>query len=141
MATQENSVEALRELIDQENGKIENEDNAFKIVVTDEAGKILYKTKQVKEQQIDLHEEIRHVMGFTMNQPFENAYHMIETSREEFTTLVPLTLQDKIITSLLVDFHKEKPSQVRMKVPYLFHWCYVVYRIIFLDNKTQNESN
>ncbi|WHP43710.1 HAMP domain-containing sensor histidine kinase [Lysinibacillus boronitolerans] len=95
LATQENSVEALRELIDQENGKIENEDNAFKIVVTDEAGKILYKTKQVKEQQINLHEEIGHVMDFTMNQPFENAYHVNETSRKEFTTLVPLTLQDK----------------------------------------------
>lgn len=95
LATQENSVEALRELINQENGKIENEDNALKIVVTDETGKILYKTKQVKEQQIDLHEEIRHVMDLTMNQPFENAHHVIETSRKEFTTLVPLTLQDK----------------------------------------------
>ena len=31
LATQENSVEALRELIDQENGKIENEDNALKL--------------------------------------------------------------------------------------------------------------
>ena len=124
-----------------ENGKIENEDNALKIVVTDETGKILYKTKQVKEQQIDLHEEIRHVMDFTMNQPFENAYHVIETSRKEFTTLVPLTLQDKIIISLSVGFHRVKRLLVRVKDPYLFHWCYFVYRIIFLYNKTQNESN
>ncbi len=96
LATQENNMDALKQMIEQENEKIEGDQNALKISVTDEAGEVLYKTKQVKEQNIDLHEEIRHAMDFATNQPFDNAYpESIETSQEEFTTLVPLTLQGK----------------------------------------------
>ncbi|MFL1995592.1 HAMP domain-containing sensor histidine kinase [Lysinibacillus irui] len=96
LATQENNVNVLRQLIEQEDENFESDQNALKIVVTDEVGKVLYKTKQVKESQIDLHEEIRKVMDFTINQPFDQAYpDTIEISRREFSTLVPLTLQDK----------------------------------------------
>lgn len=96
LAIQENSVNVLKQWIDQENDKVDSAQNALQIIVTDEGGKILYKTKQVKEQEIDLHEEIRNVMDFAINQPFNHTYPgAIETSREAFTTLVPLTLQDK----------------------------------------------
>ncbi|KPN95170.1 cell wall metabolism sensor histidine kinase WalK [Lysinibacillus sp. ZYM-1] len=94
-AIRENSVDILRQSIDQENEKIESHQNTLKMIVTDEVGEVLYKTMQVKEEHIDLHEEIRHVMNFTINQPFEEEFPNMVTSREEFTTLVPLTLQDK----------------------------------------------
>jgi len=95
LAIRENSVDMLRQSIDQENEKIESRQNTLKMIVTDEVGEVLYKTKQVNEEHIDLHEEIRHVMNFTINQPFEEEFPNMVTSREEFTTLVPLTLQDK----------------------------------------------
>ncbi|WP_370689954.1 sensor histidine kinase [Lysinibacillus fusiformis] len=95
LAIQENSVDSIRQSISQENEKMDNHQNTLKMIVTDEDGEVLYKTKQVKEEHIDLHEEIRNAMSFTMNQPFEEGFPSIVTSREEFSTLVPLTLQDK----------------------------------------------
>ncbi|WP_404804759.1 sensor histidine kinase [Lysinibacillus fusiformis] len=95
LAIQENSVDSIRQSISQENEKMENHQNTLKMIVTDEDGEVLYKTKQVKEEHIDLHEEIRNAMSFTMNQLFEKGFPSMVTSREEFSTLVPLTLQDK----------------------------------------------
>jgi len=95
LAIQENSVDSLRQSIDQENEKMESHQNSLKMIVTDEGGEVLYKTKHVKVEHIDLHEEIRNAMNFTINQPFEEGSPNMVTSREEFSTLVPLTLQDK----------------------------------------------
>ncbi|MCT6817270.1 MAG: two-component sensor histidine kinase, partial [Lysinibacillus fusiformis] len=81
LAIQENSVDSIRQSISQENEKMENHQNTLKMIVTDEDGEVLYKTKQVKEEHIDLHEEIRNAMSFTMNQLFEKGFPSMVTSR------------------------------------------------------------
>ena len=96
LASNENSLEALQQMIESENYKFEMEQNALKVIVTDENGKVLYKTKQVEEKQINLHYKIRNVMDFAINHPLNN-YEVpaIEQLRQEFIAFYPLTIEDK----------------------------------------------
>ena len=55
----ENKLEAISNMIEMENQNLEQGSRALKILVTDESGKVLYKTKQAQEEQIDLHNTIR----------------------------------------------------------------------------------
>lgn len=92
-AIDDNSVDALRQLIENENVMLEMKQNALKVIVTDESGKVLYKTKQAEEEQINLHNKIGHVMEYAINQPL-NA-QTIEQSRQEYIAFYPLTIEDK----------------------------------------------
>ncbi|HWI47309.1 MAG TPA: HAMP domain-containing sensor histidine kinase [Rummeliibacillus sp.] len=96
LAINENSVEALQQMIESENVKLEMKQSALKVIVTDENGKVLYKTKQVEEEQINLHSKIRNAMDFTINHPLYN-YEIpaIEQLRQEFIAFYPLTIEDK----------------------------------------------
>ncbi|WP_305884001.1 HAMP domain-containing sensor histidine kinase [Lysinibacillus sp. Ag94] len=96
LASNENSLEALQQMIELENDKFEMEQSALKVIVTDENGKVLYKTKQVEEKQINLHNKIRNVMDFAINHPLNN-YEVpaIEQLRQEFIAFYPLTIEDK----------------------------------------------
>lgn len=96
LASNENSLEALQQMIESENHKFEMEQSALKVIVTDENGKVLYKTKQVEEKQINLHYKIRNVMDFAINHPLNN-YEVpaIEQLRQEFIAFYPLTIEDK----------------------------------------------
>ncbi|MGE7908773.1 ATP-binding protein [Lysinibacillus xylanilyticus] len=96
LASNDNSLEAIQQMIESENLKLEMKQNALKVIVTDENGKVLYKTKQVEEEQINLHNKIRNVMDFAINHPLYN-YEIpsSEQSREEFIAFYPLTLEEK----------------------------------------------
>ncbi|MGE7695116.1 HAMP domain-containing sensor histidine kinase [Lysinibacillus sp. NPDC094177] len=96
LAVSENSVEALQQMIEDENVKMKMKQSALKVLVTDEHGKVLYKTKQAEEEQIDLHNKIRNVMDFAINHPLYN-YNIpaVENSRQEFVAFYPITIEDK----------------------------------------------
>lgn len=96
LAVNDNSIESLQQMIESENDKLALNQGALKVLVTDESGKVLYKTKQVEEEQIDLHNKIRNVMDFAINHPLYN-YEIpaIEQSRQEFIAFYPLTLDNK----------------------------------------------
>nr|WP_156304569.1 HAMP domain-containing sensor histidine kinase [Lysinibacillus sp. FJAT-14745] len=96
LASNENSLEAIQQMIESENLKFEMKQSALKVIVTDENGKVLYKTKQVEEEQINLHYKIRNVMDFAINHPLYN-YEIpaIEQIRQEFISFYPLIIEDK----------------------------------------------
>ncbi|MGE7621477.1 ATP-binding protein [Viridibacillus sp. NPDC096237] len=95
-AVTENKVDALQNIIDEENQNIEWKRNALKVLVTDEEGKVLYKTKQAEEEKINLHNKMRNVMDFAINHPTKSGdSEGIEKSRKEFITFYPITIQDK----------------------------------------------
>ncbi|MGG3524009.1 two-component sensor histidine kinase [Bacillus pseudomycoides] len=92
-AVSENKVAALQEMIESEDKK---EQKALKVLVTDETGKVLYKTKQAPEVEINLHSTISNVMHFAMNRPIYNKDSEIITgSRKEFITFYPVTIEGK----------------------------------------------
>lgn len=92
-AINDNSIEALRQLIEDENVMLEMKQSALKVLVTDESGKVLYKTKQAEEEQINLHNKIGRVMEFAIIQPLNT--QTIEQSRQEYITFYPITIEDK----------------------------------------------
>ncbi|MEI4830035.1 HAMP domain-containing sensor histidine kinase [Bacillus sp. FJAT-53711] len=92
----ENTVDALQSMIDTENQKAENSQHSLKVLVTDETGKVLYKTKQAQEEQINLHDTIRNVMSFAINRPIDNSgSREIEDLHKEFITFYPVTIEGK----------------------------------------------
>lgn len=94
--TSENKLDSLQEMIDDENDAAERKQNALKILVTDETGKVIYKTKYAEEEHINVHDKIRNVMNFSINQPtFKSDRNEIELARKEFVTFYPITVEDK----------------------------------------------
>ncbi|MDZ5609496.1 HAMP domain-containing sensor histidine kinase [Bacillus pseudomycoides] len=93
MLVTENKLEALQNMIETENQNLEQGHEGFKILITDESGKVLYKTKQAQEEQINLHNTILNVTSFAINYSDNN--NDIERSRKEFITFSPITIEDK----------------------------------------------
>ncbi|KIL73930.1 sensor histidine kinase [Bacillus badius] len=94
--TSENKLDSLQEMIKDENDAMERKQNALKILVTDETGKVLYKTKYAEEEHINIHDKIRNVMNFSMNRPtFKSNSSELELARREFVTFYPITVEDK----------------------------------------------
>lgn len=94
LAIDENSVETLQQMIESENVKLEMKQRALKVFVTDESGKVLYKTKQMEEQQINVHNKIRNVMDFATNHPlYVYEIPAIEHSAQEFIAFYPLIIE------------------------------------------------
>ena len=105
--TEEGKEINIQELLDQL-----NEQNQLKILIIDEDGKVVYKTKGAPEEQINLHETMRNVMDFKMDQVrYVEAQNLIqdgtEQKRKEFTTFIRLLLIRKICILLQVVYHKE----------------------------------
>ena len=67
MMVDANKLDAVQSMIELENEHLEQGQDAFKILVTDENGKVLYKTKQAQEEQINLHNTIRNATSFAIN--------------------------------------------------------------------------
>lgn len=93
--TEEGKEINIQELLDQL-----NEQNQLKILIIDEDGKVVYKTKGAPEEQINLHETMRNVMDFKMDQVrYVEAQNLIqdgtEQKRKEFTTFYPVTVNTK----------------------------------------------
>ena len=78
----ENKLEAISNMIETENQNLERGNRALKILVTDESGKVVYKTKQAQEEQIDLHNTIRNAASFAIN--YSNGQDIFENTRKEF---------------------------------------------------------
>ncbi len=78
----ENKLEAISNMIETENQNLERGNRALKILVTDESGKVVYKTKQAQEEQIDLHNTIRNATSFAIN--YSNGQDIFENTRKEF---------------------------------------------------------
>ncbi|MEX3744230.1 sensor histidine kinase [Lysinibacillus xylanilyticus] len=98
LAVSENSVETILQMIEVENEKLKSTERALKVLVTDEHGKVLYKTKQAEEEQIDVHNKIRQVMDFAINNPLYNFNYDIPTvkqSHKEIIAFNPITIEDK----------------------------------------------
>lgn len=89
----ENKLEAISNMIEMENQNLERGSRALKILVTDESGKVLYKTKQAQEEQIDLHNTIRNAASFAIN--YSNGRDVFENTRKEFIAFSPITIEDK----------------------------------------------
>ncbi|MCU5428981.1 HAMP domain-containing histidine kinase [Bacillus cereus] len=94
--TSENKFDSLQEMIDDENKAAERKQNALKILVTDETGKVLYKTKYAEEEQINVHDKIQNVMNFSINRTtYKNHSSELELARKEFVTFSPITVENK----------------------------------------------
>ena len=89
----ENKLEAISNMIETENQNLERGNRALKILVTDESGKVVYKTKQAQEEQIDLHNTIRNAASFAIN--YSNGQDIFENTRKEFIAFSPITIEDK----------------------------------------------
>lgn len=95
-AAQQNSTEAIKAIIDEENGLLDEGQDALKVLVTDEEGKVLYKTKQAHEERMNLHDMIKSVMSFAINHPaYAGGGRRVEESRKEFMTFYPVTIKGK----------------------------------------------
>ncbi|MEY8351532.1 HAMP domain-containing sensor histidine kinase [Bacillus cereus] len=93
MMVHENKLEAIPNMIEIENQNLEQGYRALKILITDESGKVVYKTKQAQEEQINLHNTIRNVTSFAISYPdYKNE---IEMTRKEFIAFSPITIEDK----------------------------------------------
>ena len=89
----ENKLEAISNMIEMENQNLEQGSRALKILVTDESGKVLYKTKQAQEEQIDLHNTIRNAASFAIN--YTDGRNVFESTRKEFISFSPITIEGK----------------------------------------------
>ncbi|MGG0152321.1 ATP-binding protein [Bacillus mycoides] len=89
----ENKLEAISDMIEMENQNLERGSRALKVLVTDESGKVVYKTKQAQEEQIDLHNTIRNAASFAIN--YSNGQDAFENTRKEFIAFAPITIEDK----------------------------------------------
>lgn len=85
------TLEPLLKMIELESG----DQNGLKILVTDETGKILYKTKFAEEETVDLHKKIRNVMRFAVNQPVYNSEEEKNYNSLEFTTFYPIEINNE----------------------------------------------
>ena len=101
----ENKLEAISNMIEMENQNLEQGSRALKILVTDESGKVLYKTKQAQEEQIDLHNTIRNAASFAIN--YTDGRNVFESTRKEFISFHLLLLKERICTCLLAEFRRE----------------------------------
>ncbi|CAM4395139.1 histidine kinase [Bacillus manliponensis] len=92
--SEQNTVEAIQSMIDDENASIDYYDSQIKVLITDETGKVLYKTKQAQEEQINLHDTIRNAMDFTIHYPAYLEGDM-EGTRKEFIAFYPLKVAEQ----------------------------------------------
>lgn len=92
----ENTTEAIQSMIDSENQNIDSGVSSIKVLITDETGKVLYKTKQAQEEQINLHDTIRNTMDSTIYYPgYMQEEGEIEESRKEFIAFYPVKVAEQ----------------------------------------------
>ncbi|MEK5522035.1 sensor histidine kinase [Heyndrickxia sp. FSL W8-0423] len=133
---EENTIEAIKTFINDQNDILKRKQNALKVLVTDETGKVLYKTEQAQEVQINLHDTIGNVMSFSINHP---AYINGDSQgiRREFITFYPLTVKGKNLYMFVsgipegdVTYHsKEGPFPLLIGIfVFIFSFYYITKR-------------
>lgn len=140
LAVSENSVETILQMIETENEKLKSTEQALKVLVTDEHGKVLYKTKQAEEEQIDVHNKIRQVMDFAINYSLYNFNYdipSVDQSRKEIIAFYPITIEDKnlylfvssIPTGILIKSITEGPVPLLIGIAvFAFSFFYLTKR-------------
>ncbi|MGE0979160.1 sensor histidine kinase [Bacillus cereus] len=104
-AEAKNQIATLQEIIDSEE---KNRTDKLKVLVIDEAGKVLYKTKGVQEVEINLHDRISNVMNFAVNQStFNEGLEREDEVRKEFITFYPITVEGKKLYMFVSGIPKE----------------------------------
>jgi signal transduction histidine kinase len=106
----ENKLEAISNMIEMENQNLEQGSRALKILVTDESGKVLYKTKQAQEEQIDLHNTIRNAASFAIN--YTDGRNVFESTRKEFISFSPITIEGKNLYMFVSGIPERKMKQI-----------------------------
>lgn len=131
-AVKENKVDALQKMIDEQNRQMEMKQNSLKVLVTDESGKVLYKTKQAEEEQINVHNKIRNVMDFGINHPgYNRGVRGIEESREEFITFYPVTIEGKNLYMFVSGIPKGDVIYSTNEGPFPFFIGVIVFIFLF----------
>jgi len=102
----ENKLEAISNMIEMENQNLEQGSRALKILVTDESGKVLYKTKQAQEEQIDC--IIRFVMQHHSRLIIQMVEMYLKVQEKSLYLFHLLLLKERICTCLLVEFQRER---------------------------------
>lgn len=126
---EENSIVAINNMIEDENQRLKNGQNALKVLVTDETGKVLYKTKQAQEVQINLHDMMSNVMSFAINAPAGKGE--VELSRREFITFYPVTIKGKNLYLFVSGIPEGDVSYETKKGPFPFIIGFLVFIFTF----------
>nr|WP_242144089.1 MULTISPECIES: HAMP domain-containing sensor histidine kinase [unclassified Bacillus cereus group] len=134
-AVSENNIGSLQEII---NSEAEEGVLALKVLITNETGKVLYKTKQAQEAEINLHNTISNVMNFAVNQSKLNErVKDIDETRKEFITFYPITVEGENLYMFVsgipdgyITYHIEEgifPSLIGIIV-FIFSFFYITKR-------------
>ena len=102
----ENKLEAISNMIEMENQNLEQGSRALKILVTDESGKVLYKTKQAKKSKSIC--IIRFVMQHHSRLIIQMVEMYLKVQEKSLYLFHLLLLKERICTCLLVEFQRER---------------------------------
>lgn len=108
----------------------------LKVLIVDENGKVIYKTKGAQEEQINLHSTIRNIMSFKINRSqYEYQKDVIdneiERERKEFTTFYPLTIEEKNMYMIASGIPQGNIREVQNDGPFPFLIGFVLFLFSF----------
>nr|WP_142305755.1 HAMP domain-containing sensor histidine kinase [Bacillus pseudomycoides] len=108
----------------------------LKVLIVDENGKVIYKTKDAQEEQVNLHSTIRNIMSFKINRSqYEYQKNVIdneiERERKEFTTFYPLTIQEKNMYMIASGIPEGNIRVVQNDGPFPFLIGFVIFLFSF----------
>ncbi|EOP76743.1 two component system histidine kinase [Bacillus cereus VDM006] len=108
----------------------------LKVLIVDENGKVIYKTKDAQEEQVNLHSTIRNIMSFKINRSqYEYQKNVIdneiERERKEFTTFYPLTIQEKNMYMIASGIPQGDIRVVQNDGPFPFLIGFVIFLFSF----------
>ncbi|EMA6345153.1 HAMP domain-containing sensor histidine kinase [Bacillus cytotoxicus] len=108
----------------------------LKVLIVDENGKVIYKTKSAQEEQINLHSTIRNIMSFKINRSqYEYQKDVIdneiERERKEFTTFYPLTIEEKNMYMIASGIPQGNIREVQNDGPFPFLIGFVLFLFSF----------
>jgi len=106
------------------------------VLIVDENGKVIYKTKDAQEEQVNLHSTIRNIMSFKINRSqYEYQKNVIdneiERERKEFTTFYPLTIQEKNMYMIASGIPQGDIRVVQNDGPFPFLIGFVIFLFSF----------
>ncbi|EOQ17800.1 two component system histidine kinase [Bacillus cereus VDM021] len=108
----------------------------LKVLIVDENGKVIYKTKDAQEEQVNLHSTIRNIMSFKINRSqYEYQKNVIdneiERERKEFTTFYPLTIQERNMYMIASGIPQGDIRVVQNDGPFPFLIGFVIFLFSF----------
>lgn len=108
----------------------------LKVLIVDENGKVVYKTKNAQEEQVNLHSTIRNIMSFKINRSqYEYQKDVIdnevERERKEFTTFYPVTIEEKNMYMIASGIPQGNIREVQNDGPFPFLIGFVLFLVSF----------